>query len=381
MVVTFVACLLIVWCAADSSAKVTAVWAANASDFETTQALAVSPDGKHFIFGGDSNSAVGLTATGVWLWNDSYVDVQAEIEGPFVFANSDVVGALAPNSGTAQTLWGIDVTNGNITWSTFDDGSLDQTAFTGIDGAFYSGCVSATGLVRVEAATGKITWKVSYSDFVNAVEVDRRRPNVFAAIGASAASYTRQTGARIWRNQNLPIQPWSIVYDNTTDLVFYSGSNDPTGTQLEYTTVFAYHPQNGKVAWVKNITPAQNATLLAVEGTLVFTDSSTDTPTISAYDALTGASLWSYQAAPVTSNSLAAVGPGPISGTVVFSETLQELVLVNASTGKVLQNVSFPMDYGQINSQPVAVRSPSPMVLVASQSDSEHIWVTAWAGW
>ena len=362
---------------------------------EALIAALASPDGKKVVFGGDAGFGLFDLEKANFTWTNDFTDYQSEQEGPFAWSSNDFFAGMAPDGSTTETMWGIDAASGNNTWTLSDDGSMSGVTITSTPGAFYSGDVTFSSLVKVDAKTGKQLWKHDFpGSYINSLASAPRHPNVSRAesmmmvqagnasawivgIGYDAvvAAYDADSGAKLWAVENLPTQSQLVAVDHKSQMLFVVGAVDQDGNALTYTSVFAYNLTTGAPVWQSNVTvPTANVNIQVFRRWVLLSTASS----VVAVDAVTGKQLWVLPAYTPSTNPVPIASAGDWNGTAVLYASVKgtdltcfpidQLVLPSADAAPApLWSTTLPND--MVASLPPLQLNTSLIVAVAS-SDS-----------
>ena len=362
---------------------------------QVIDAATASRDGSVAVVAGGEAFGLFTTATGAFKWILNYVDYGSEQEGPFAFDAHGTIAGLAPNSGTIETVWGINATNGNNTWSQSDDGSMSQLSLAATPNSFVSGSVTDNAVARMDSRTGNVTWKVQLNDYIFNMATSARNTQdlgqhphrtgatagfvVYVAYGVVAAAFDEAKGTLIWNVTELPTQLFALVVDEASRVVMFAGCTDPSGNPLTYCTVYGFDASSGKRLWEGNFTSSGSLVnvVAAADGvSYLFTASS-----VIAVSSRTGKQLWTMPAFKAAGNNVPAASPGravnPITkkdeAVLFFSASGSDLTCVGAKDGAVRWVSMLPAGHVATQS-PIVTRT---LVILPTAVGGEHAFVVA----
>jgi outer membrane protein assembly factor BamB len=356
-------------------------------------AAGVSPDKQSIVFGGGAAFGLFDRTIANFTWTQNFVDFQSEQEGPFAFPTNNIFAGLSPDSGTEQSLWAINVTNGNLTWEQSDDGSLDEVALCAAPGSFISGAVSTEYIVKYDARTGKKMWKVNVEDIVFEVVAGSMSANkthaalfdddlefgVAVTFGSTVAVYNVSTGFMIWQ-KTLPTQTVAVALADERDALYVAGGTDVDGNQLTYTTVYKFDWRTGAQLWAVNVSQADTGnqplvSWLEARGGTVLGASLTN---ITSIDVATGDVRWSRPAYVPSSTSnvpTATLGLWNKTEVVYASVNGTDLTAIDTTTGTIAWTVAYPDNL--IASMP-AIFLFDQLITPITTQDGTHGFVVAY---
>lgn len=329
-------------------------WTVATQSWGVPQTLYPTLAGNAVVYAGDTKYGYVSALSGVARWNISYVNQNTQTEGPFAFASSTVLGAIAPNSGTVATLWVINAINGNITTSLFDDGSLDQQSIVSVGGAFYTGSITSESLTKV-FANGTVAWKASLNDLILALVPSRN--SVFVTYGTSIAKFL-QNGTRAWVQVLDDVQPFGLAYDITTGTVLVTATTDETGSALGFTFARAFNGQTGATIWSQNFTQIFNATIVGNAGVFILTTATS----ITAVNAVGGAVRWSKTAFSFAGTTV----PGVVMGGTFLITSLSGNDVTKLSLRTGSKKSSFNLPTGTTIALPPTLLARGTLAVVAA---------------
>lgn len=247
----------------------------------------VTLDAKRAYVGTDRGTVYAIDRqSGAILWKSTTISGAVRM-APLVVGNRVVVESNDNN------IYGLELATGTLKWLfTRPDGSLGYSAPVAIPGGTgFLVCGEGT-LYRLDATTGKQTWRSVIGGKSLATPVIRGTRAYVAGDGSGLVALDLETGERRWRfrvgNEKLG-QDWfgpPLLVGNTLFVSTYRRN------------LYALEATSGSVKWSTKVPgPALARPALDEKRNVLYVSSGTfrDSPTLTALNARNGSKLWEYK--------------------------------------------------------------------------------------